>query len=96
MHPDTTAGLRKEITMIISLLSEAHTELTRSIRTGDKDAIRKAFAWEAECWEAAMFVRRYHQRVRMRQEAGITALDRLELLADAIDSADQIDMMRTP
>ena len=82
--------------MIISLLSEAHTELTRSIRAGDKDAIRKAEAWEAECWEAAMIVRRYQQRVRMRQDSGITARQRLELLREATADQMDVDMMRAP
>jgi hypothetical protein len=68
----------------------------RSIRRGDKDAIRKAEAWEKECWEAAMIVRRYIQRVRMRQEAGITALDRYNQLRNDIADYIDIDMMRHP
>ena len=82
--------------MIISLLSEAHTELTRSIRAGDKDAIRKARAWEAECWEAAMIVRLYQQRVLLRQDAGITARQRLNALRNDITDYIDIKMMRTP
>lgn len=82
--------------MIITLLSEAHEETMRSIRAGDKDATRKAKAWEAECWEAAMIVRRYQQRVRMRQEDGITALDRYNQLRNDIADYMDIDMMRHP
>jgi hypothetical protein len=68
----------------------------RSIRAGDKDAIRKAEAWEAECWEAALIVRRYQQRVLLRQEAGITARQRLDLLREAAAEQMDVDMMRTP
>jgi hypothetical protein len=80
----------------ITLLSEAHTELTRSIRRGNKDAIRKARAWEAECWEAAMIVRLYQQRVLLRQDAGITARQRLNALRNDITDYIDIKMMRTP
>ena len=80
----------------ITLLSEAHTELTRSIRRGNKDAIRKARAWEAECWEAAMIVRLYQQRVLLRQDAGITARQRLDLLREAAADQMDVDMMRNP
>jgi hypothetical protein len=68
----------------------------RSIRRGDKDAIRKAEAWEAECWEAAMIVRLYQQRVLLRQDAGITARQRLDLLRNDIADYIDIKMMRTP
>ena len=82
--------------MIITLLSEAHSKVVYAIRTGDKDAKRKAEAWEAECWEAALIVRRYQQRVLLRQEAGITARQRLDLLREAAAEQMDVDMMRTP
>jgi len=82
--------------MIITLLSEAHTETMRKLRTGNRADILAARAWEAECWEAAMIVRRYQQRVRMRQEAGITARQRLDLLRNDIADWIDIKMMRTP
>lgn len=82
--------------MIIPLLTAAHSEVVYAIRTGDKDATRKAKAWEEECWEAAMIVRRYLQRVRLRQDAGITALDRYNQLRNDIADYIDINMMRTP
>ena len=68
----------------------------RTIRMGNKADILAARVWEAECWEAAMIVRRYLQRVRMRQEAGITALDRYNQLRNDIADYIDIKMMRTP
>ncbi len=82
--------------MIITLLSEAHEEMMRKLRTGNRADIIKARAWEAECWEAAMIVRLYQQRVLLRQDAGITARQRLDLLRNDIADYMDINMMRTP
>ena len=99
-HPVAVENIGRALLTAFDMSNEAvrkHITAYSKPRTKEnKAALHLATDDANEAYKAYLYISHLHDRIWRKYIDGALTVDRLDDLRDAIDAADQIDMMRTP